>query len=214
MRSGRNGEAKSKVHASRERIHRAALQLFAQRGYDGVGLQAIADAAGLHKSSLFHHYKSKVELAHEVYGVVLEGVLACIEPLASKVEPELDHMLAAAEALVDHFSDEPEAARMLLMFSAAPIESDLHQPVSEDHPEARFYGTVWDWLERAKRVGAVRADLNVRQAIFNLVGLMIFYPAMATPENPISGTAPFSPKARSIRKQELRHTLEGMLTPP
>jgi hypothetical protein len=100
---------------------------------------------------------------------------------------------------------------MLLMFSAAPIESHLHQPVGSDHPEVRFYGTVSDWLERAKRAGAVRTDVNVRQALFNLVGLMIYYPAMATPDNPISGPTPFSPKARRIRKQELRHTLVGML---
>ncbi|MFW6051825.1 MAG: TetR/AcrR family transcriptional regulator [Myxococcota bacterium] len=195
---------------SRERIHAAALELFAERGYDGVGLQAIADAAGLHKSSLFHHYRSKLELAQEVYGVVLEEVLSCIEPLAKRREPALEHLLAAAEALVDHFSDRPQAARMLLSFSAAPMDSDLRQPVDANHPEVRFYQTVWDWLERAKRAGAVRRDLNVRQAIFNLVGLIIFYPAMATPDNPLSGPAPFSIKARRIRKQELRHTLRGM----
>ncbi|MFW5926011.1 MAG: TetR/AcrR family transcriptional regulator [Myxococcota bacterium] len=198
---------------SRDRIHDAALELFAERGYDGVGLQAIADAAGLHKSSLFHHYRSKLVLAHEVYGRVLEGVLACIEPLAKRREPALEHLLAAAETLVDHFCDRPQTARMLLSFSAAPMDSDLRQPVDADHPEVRFYQTVWDWLERAKAAGAVRTDLNVRQAIFNLVGLVIFYPAMATPDNPLSGPDPFSSKARRIRKQELRHTLHGMFAP-
>lgn len=208
-----NGGSKRNVNDSRERIHQAALELFARRGYDGVGLQAIADAVGLHKSSLFHHYRSKVELAHEVYAGVLERVIRCIEPLASKRVPELEHMLAAVDALVDHFSDEPEAARMLLMFSSAPTESDLRQPVGADHPEIRFYQIVLDWLERAREVGAVRRDLSVRQAIFNLVGLVIYYPAMALNDNPVSGPTPFSPKARRIRKRELRHTVEGMLAP-
>jgi AcrR family transcriptional regulator len=209
----RNGRPRRGDGGSRERIHQAALTLFATHGYDGVGLQSIADAAGLHKSTLFHHYRSKLELAHEVYGAVLEGVMTSIEPLAKQHEPRLEHMLTAADRLVDHFSDRPEAARMLLMFSAAPVDSELRRPVGPDHPEVAFYQTVLDWLERAKRVCAVRADLNVRQAIHNLVGLIIFYPAMATPDNPLSGPTPFSDKARTIRKRELRHTLEGMLAP-
>ena len=59
---------------SKDRIQAAALRLFARHGFEGVGLQRIADEVGLHKSSLFHHYKGKVELANEVFQIALREV--------------------------------------------------------------------------------------------------------------------------------------------
>ncbi|MEZ4291674.1 MAG: TetR/AcrR family transcriptional regulator [Myxococcota bacterium] len=43
----------------------------AAKGYAGVGLREIAAAVGLGKSSLFHHFPTKLDL----YGAVLEQVL-------------------------------------------------------------------------------------------------------------------------------------------
>lgn len=45
-----------------DNIVRAARQLFYERGYDATSMQDIADATGLHKSTLYHHIGSKEEL--------------------------------------------------------------------------------------------------------------------------------------------------------
>ncbi|HEU4428260.1 MAG TPA: helix-turn-helix domain-containing protein, partial [Myxococcota bacterium] len=60
---------------SREKILDVAEARFAQRGYAGVGLREVAEAAGLGKSSLFHHFPSKAAL----YGAVLDRVIERIE---------------------------------------------------------------------------------------------------------------------------------------
>lgn len=46
----------------REAILAAATRLFAQQGFHGVGMRAIADAVGIRSSSLYHHFPSKVAL--------------------------------------------------------------------------------------------------------------------------------------------------------
>lgn len=200
------------VETSRERIHAAALKLFARHGFAGASLQLIADEAGLHKSSLFHHYRGKVDLAREVFEAAIERVVERIAPLAGDTPPRLDTLLGVVDALVDHFSDEPDAARLFMMLMTMPPESDLKIPISSEptHPVTRLYTTVWQWLERAKRAQAIRA-VNVRQTILNLIGVVLFYPAVAPTEAEIAGTEPFSAKARAIRKRELRFALRGML---
>jgi AcrR family transcriptional regulator len=47
-----------------------ASALFRERGYHGVGMRAIADAADMQAASLYHHFSSKEELLLEAIFVV------------------------------------------------------------------------------------------------------------------------------------------------
>jgi AcrR family transcriptional regulator len=192
---------------SKDRIQAAALRLFARHGFEGVGLQRIADEVGLHKSSLFHHYKGKVELANEVFQVALRDVVARVRPLAAD-PPSLDGLLDVVDALVDYLSDHPDAARLFLQGMAAPLDS----PVDEPHATVEFFTILWGWLDRARRAKVIR-QVNIRQTLFNLIGIVLFYPAVAEQEPELAGPEPFSPAARRHRKQELRIAVRGMLAP-
>lgn len=44
---------------TREKIVEAALELFSQRGYDGVSVRDIARAVGIRESSLYNHFANK-----------------------------------------------------------------------------------------------------------------------------------------------------------
>lgn len=48
--------------AGRERILKAAAELFAERGFHGVSISDVAEAAGLVKSAIYHHFPSKEAL--------------------------------------------------------------------------------------------------------------------------------------------------------
>ncbi len=48
----------------RERIERAAYQLFSQHGVRAVGVDMLAEHAGVAKMTLYKHYPSKDDLAH------------------------------------------------------------------------------------------------------------------------------------------------------
>lgn len=56
--------SKAGAHPTRERILRAAIRLFQQRGYHGVGLTEILSEAHAPKGSLYHHFpQGKAQLA-------------------------------------------------------------------------------------------------------------------------------------------------------
>lgn len=50
----------------RERILQAAFRLFSERGYTGVSMQQIAEAAGITKATLYHHFADKADLFAEM----------------------------------------------------------------------------------------------------------------------------------------------------
>ena len=55
---------------TKERILYAALDLFAQKGYDGVGVDLIAENAGLKGPSLYRHYKGKEDIFNSLIDLV------------------------------------------------------------------------------------------------------------------------------------------------
>lgn len=55
---------------SKDRILDSALTLFAERGYDGVGVDLIAEKAGLKGPSIYKHFKGKEEILDTLIGNV------------------------------------------------------------------------------------------------------------------------------------------------
>jgi AcrR family transcriptional regulator len=196
---------------SRERIHLSALKLFSRYGYDGVSLQMIADDVGLHKSSLFHHYTGKLELMREAVLAVIAQLLERLDPLLEQEEPTLQTLYDGMMLLVEHFSDRPESARLLVNIMTAPNDSDVAK-LALDERSAGFYLKLSRWLERARRLGVVRKS-SIRQAIPNVMGLILFYPAVASDLRELVGPDAFSARARQIRKDELMRILKAMFAP-
>lgn len=128
--------------SSRDRILDVAEELFARRGYSGVGMKEVADGVGLGKSSVFHHFKSKAEL----YAAVCIRILARIEDrfvrsLAAGGTPavRLDRCIGD---LLDVLAEHPTHARLLLR---SMFEDD---DLPEDGPEGRaVYEAVGGILE-------------------------------------------------------------------
>jgi AcrR family transcriptional regulator len=48
--------------ATRERVIRAATELFAANGYDGTSTEAVLQASGVSRGSLYHHFANKEAL--------------------------------------------------------------------------------------------------------------------------------------------------------
>jgi AcrR family transcriptional regulator len=62
---------------TRNHIQAVALELFAERGYDGTSLREIAERLGVTKAALYYHYRSK----EEILTSVIEEFLANLEAL-------------------------------------------------------------------------------------------------------------------------------------
>ena len=56
--------------STKERIMYAALDLFSKKGYDGVGVDLIAEYAGLKGPSLYRHFKGKEDIFNSMIELV------------------------------------------------------------------------------------------------------------------------------------------------
>lgn len=62
-----------------ESLLAVAVEVFGQRGYDGTSMDDLARAAGITKSSFYHHVKSKEELLERSLDRALGGLFTALE---------------------------------------------------------------------------------------------------------------------------------------
>ena len=113
-RAGLATPGSPEVASSRDKILEVAEALFARRGFAGVGLREVAEAAGLGKSSLFHHFASKVQLYLAVLERVLGRIAKRLEPALRADLPPVAKLDGWVDALIDALAEHPASARLLL----------------------------------------------------------------------------------------------------
>lgn len=96
-----------------ERVIEAAGRLFAEKGYDGVGMREISEASGVKTSSIFYHFGSKSVLFAEVVENRYKGIIDMVRrAIKSLHEPE-QKMECILGTLFDALLRDPVSLRLL-----------------------------------------------------------------------------------------------------
>ena len=115
---------------NRAKILSCALQLFAARGNDAVGVQEIADAAGITKPTLYHYFGSKRGLLDELLSShfrLLHHQVAAAAEYRGDLPLTLNRIAAAYS---DFAREHPLYYRFQLSLWFAPPDSDAFRAVA------------------------------------------------------------------------------------
>ena len=102
--------------ATRQHLIEVATALFAEHGYDGTSIEAVLEAAGVSRGSLYHHFPSKERL----FEAVVEGVHtqvgeATLEAAAAAGDADPTELLRAGYLAWVRLAGEPVVRRILLI---------------------------------------------------------------------------------------------------
>jgi len=106
-----------------------ALQLFSQRGYDGVGVQEIVDEAGVTKPTLYHYFESKRGLLEELLKREEWNLLSEVGVAAQYQGDLLLTLYNIARSYFNIAERHSVFYRMQLALYFAPPESEAHQAI-------------------------------------------------------------------------------------
>jgi AcrR family transcriptional regulator len=98
----------ARTGTTKARIERAALQLFARHGMDGVSIKQIAQACVISDGAMYRHFKSKDDLAR----LMFEAIHAHLQNMvASLIEPDatLEDTARALVTAYCHLADNDPA---------------------------------------------------------------------------------------------------------
>ena len=98
---------------NRQKIRDQALSLFAARGYEAVGVEQIARAAGVTKPTLYHYFGSKENLYRETLRVVYDQFFNVEIGLASMLLPPEELFEAVVRRYYAFLGEHPEFVRLI-----------------------------------------------------------------------------------------------------
>jgi len=146
---------------------RVVVPVFNERGYDGTRMTDLARAAGITKSAIYHHVRSKEELLRLGVERALTGLFAVLEEPAAREGPavrRLEHVLRRTTAVL--LAELPYVTLLLRVRGNTATERwALEQ-------RRTFDARVAALVAEAVRDGALRADVDPRLATRLLFGMV------------------------------------------
>lgn len=112
MKHAMDGRLRRGLRA-RDQILPAALQAFACEGFTGLSLARLAEALGIGKSTLLHHFASKERLYDAVLTQVASSLEAHMQPLLEQPHATPQALAQMACSYLQWAREQPDAAKLL-----------------------------------------------------------------------------------------------------
>lgn len=220
----------TKKPSVRERVIAEATRLFAEKGFDATPLQDIADAIGVSKQAVLHHFPSKEEIRRGVLDSILAhwrdelprlllsatGSQARFESVLDEVHRFFARSPARARFIVREALDRPAEARAMLRAItpvlrgiAGYIRAGLGDPHGEDVDPDAYVLHVLQMILGAAAFGDVTAvmlggDATGRQRfdreLARIARSSLFGHRRASVPDPARDTSVPSPSATRTRR--------------
>ncbi len=116
---------------NRSHILNVALNLFAERGYDAVGVQDIALAAGITKPTLYHYFGSKRGLVDAVIAEKSESLVQDVARASAYQGDIIKSITDVVRVFFDFAQAQPATYRLMLSMWFAPPASEYYPAISD-----------------------------------------------------------------------------------
>jgi AcrR family transcriptional regulator len=184
----------------------AATRLFAAHGFGGTALQDIADAVGVTKPAILHHFPSKEHIRQAVLDAILSHWNDALPRLLLAATASADRFDAVFGELHRFFAADPDRARLIIretLDRPAEIRKLLRGPVR------RWHAAIGQYVSAGRDSGHHFADVDPEAYVIHILLLVI----TATASSAVA-TAVLESDAHSRYDRELARIARASLFPP
>lgn len=137
-----------KKEEKRIALLKAALELFAERGFNNSPTALIAKRAGVASGTLFFHFNSKEELIRELFNEIRDRIELNILANDQPDKPVKERLFSGFYGLLNYFLDHPDEFKFIEQYYFSPFNNHPNSVPDENEKliqlllEARDQGLV------------------------------------------------------------------------
>ncbi|MBI5546509.1 MAG: TetR/AcrR family transcriptional regulator [Deltaproteobacteria bacterium] len=178
-------EASSRTHPRRdgerrESILRAAVHVFAKKGYHGCRIADVAREAGVAYGLVYHYFQNTEDLLRSVFEESFGHFVRMLEAIAATEGPVVQKVEEVATAAFDAYQNDPESIRVLVL-------EILRSPVFREAEQRQAFQEAIGHIASVLRRGVERGELRSidpflgATALFGAIEMALTTLVMATP---------------------------------
>lgn len=150
-----------------ETLLSVAVRVFNERGYDGTSMEHLSKAAGISKSSIYHHVAGKEELLRRAVSRALDGLFGILDEEHARVGRAVERLEYVTRRTVEVLVAEVPYVTLLLRVRG---NTDTERWAMERRRE--FDQQVAELFKEAVADGDLRSDVELRLATRLLFGMI------------------------------------------
>ncbi|GIN22994.1 MAG TPA: TetR/AcrR family transcriptional regulator [Bacillus bacterium] len=139
--------------ATKEKIHSAAIKLFAKKGFAATGVQDIAESAGISIGLLYRHYKTKDDLFNDLVSYATEGLERIVRRFESDLSPNKVLREFTLEILNDFKKDNEFANFLMIMNQSFTVDNPSHQVLQLKKQSEAMMKQTAILIEKGQKLG-------------------------------------------------------------
>ena len=199
--------------ATAERILQAAIQEFAEHGYMGARIDAIAKRAEANIRMLYHYFGRKEDLYLQVLETVFAGIRTQEQALHLRDFEPLEAMRRLFDFTYDHFAANPLFIRILIGENLADARH-LHRSKVVQSLSSPLLVAIDEVLLRGATLGVFRTGIDPLQLYVSIVALSYFHLSNGPTLSWLFDANLADPQWRAKRKEHARSMLLAYLELP
>ncbi len=146
-----------------------AMGVFWEKGYDAASISDLTAAMGINRFSLYDTFGDKHELYLKALDAYSQNVVGAMVERINTIQ-SLDELEGLFGAMIE-FQHSGECSPCCMMHRAAISLASVDEEARKRVEQARerFHGAFHDALERIKRAGELKHNLDLNQAAWQLI---------------------------------------------
>jgi AcrR family transcriptional regulator len=193
-----------------ESLLAVAVEVFNERGYDGTSMEHLSRAAGISKSSIYHHVRGKEELLERAVGRALDGLFGILREPGATRGRAIDRLEHVVHRTVEVLIAELPYVTLLLR-----VRGNTRTERWAMERRREFDQRVADLLKAAVAEGDLRSDVDVRLAtrlLFGMINSMVewYRPAPEAGASTRSSAAGPAATSDEVAATVVRIAFEGL----
>ena len=167
----------------KERILRAAAELFMERGFAGTTVREIGERAKVGQSSLYHHARSKGELLRELHGRQAHEQFELLEKIITSNETPTAQLRATVSAIMSVVHTHRPVVTVYLR-EGHSLSEEARAEVNQERD--KMHSLVDIIIRRGIESGEFRGDLDVHLTRLAILGMCNWSYQWYRPDGPQS----------------------------